>query len=52
MKTYINQKTGAVLETNCTVSGGDWKIKKAAKKKKEKDTATNKEAAKNELCRD
>ena len=32
---YLNKKTGCVIETNCTVSGGDWTpIKpKPAKKK-------------------
>lgn len=33
---YINKKTGAVVETDCTVSGGDWEVQKPQKKKSKK----------------
>ena len=33
---YINKKTGAVVETDCTVSGGDWELQKPQKKKGKK----------------
>lgn len=28
---YINTKTGAVLETDCTIRGGDWQPKEPDK---------------------
>lgn len=31
---YINTKTGAVIETDCVVSGGDWQPQKPKAKKK------------------
>ena len=30
---YLNKKTGCVIETNCTVSGGDWVPLEEPKKK-------------------
>ena len=33
---YINKKTGAVVETDYTVSGGDWELQKPQKKKSKK----------------
>ena len=33
---YINKKTGAAVETDCTVSGGDWELQKPQKKKGKK----------------
>ena len=33
---YINKKTGAVVETDCTVSGGDWELQKPQKGKAKK----------------
>ena len=33
---YINKKNGAVVETDCTVSGGDWEVQKPQKKKSKK----------------
>ena len=38
MYKYRNKKTGAVLETTCKISGGDWEevvAKKSSKKKGE-----------------
>lgn len=34
MATYINKKTGAVLETGCKISGGDWQLKPSQKSTK------------------
>ncbi len=31
--TYINTKTGAVLETDCTIHGGNWQPKEKAQEK-------------------
>lgn len=31
---YINTKTGAVLETECIVKGGDWVVQQTKKEKK------------------
>lgn len=36
---YRNKKTGAVIETPCRVSGGDWEPVKAAKSAKAEKTA-------------
>ena len=33
---YINKKTGAVVETDCTVNGGDWEPQEAPKKRAKK----------------
>lgn len=33
---YINEKTGAVLETECEIFGGDWKEESKRKRKSSK----------------
>lgn len=39
MKRYINQKTGAIIDSPCVISGGDWKLEtKEAKETKEQKT--------------
>lgn len=41
---YINTKTGAVLETDCTVCGGDWQPKETDKQPPKPKKKSTKEA--------
>lgn len=39
---YINTKTQAVIETACTISGGDWEKAETEQPKADADTAVKK----------
>ena len=41
---YINTKTGAVLETGCTIRGGDWQPKETDKQPPKPKKKSTKEA--------